>query len=275
MEQYADFSVLMSIYIKETTSNVKECFNSLLKQTVKAKEWVVVEDGPLTEEMYKLLSAYEAKYPGLIKRVPLETNQGLGKALREGILHCSYEIIARMDTDDIARKDRFEKQIELFRNNPELDICGSHIKEFDETPKNIISKRCVPINTKEIYSYQKRRDSFNHMTVMYKKSTVLKAGNYQHAPLMEDSLLWVNMMKIGAVCANVDDYLVYARTGKNMFERRGGWAYFKKYRAGRKQILATGYISYFDYLYTLIIQLGVAIIPNKLRGFIYTRLLRK
>lgn len=108
------FSVLMSLYIKEKPEYARACFDSLLNQTVLADEWVIVEDGSLTDELYALLDEYENNQPGLIKRVQLKENQKLGKALREGMLHCTYEIITRKDTDDIAGKDRFEKQIVLF-----------------------------------------------------------------------------------------------------------------------------------------------------------------
>ena len=133
-----NFSVLMSIYIKEKPEYARACFESLERQTVKANEWVIVEDGPLTLELYSLLDEYEKKYPEIIKRVPLKENQGLGLALREGVLHCSNELVARMDTDDICREDRFELQLKEFEKNPELDICGSHIVEFEETKENIV-----------------------------------------------------------------------------------------------------------------------------------------
>ncbi len=269
------FSVLMSVYFKEKPENIIKCFESLINQTVKADEWVIVEDGPLTDDLYAVLDKYEADYPGLLNRVPLKHNVGLGMALREGVTHCSYELIARMDTDDICRNDRFELQLKHFDQNPDIDICGSHIKEFYDSPDDIKAERKVPLTHKEIADYQKRRDSFNHMTVMYKKSAVLKAGNYQHALLMEDSLLWVNMLKSGAVCENIDDYLVYVRTGEDMYKRRGGFSYFKKYRKGRREILKTGYISYFDYLYTLIVQFMVALMPNFLRKWVFIKLLRK
>ncbi len=268
------FSVLMSIYVKEKLEYAREAFDSLLRQSVRADEWVIVEDGPLTEELYALLDEYEGAYPGLIKRVPLEKNVGLGLALREGVTQCSYELIARMDTDDIAREDRFEKQLALFAERPELDICGSHIKEFATSPDEITAYRKVPIDEKKILEYQKRRDSFNHVTVMFKKSAVLRAGNYQTALLMEDSLLWVNMMRTGSRCGNVDDYLVYVRTGEAMIERRGGWAYYKKYKSGRKKIYETGYISWWDYRVTLIVQFVVAMMPKKLRKFVFEKMLR-
>lgn len=271
----ANISVLMSVYHKEKPEYMRQCFDSLLAQTLKANEWIIVEDGKLTDELYAVLDEYVSKYPELIKRVPLPENVGLGLALRAGVPECSNEIIARMDTDDICRRDRFEKQYAEFQKDDKLDICGSWIKEFEGTTDNVVSKRRVPLKDRAIKEYQKRRDSFNHMTVMYKKSAVLKAGNYQSCLLMEDTLLWVNMIQTGAKCKNLPNCLVYARVGKDMYDRRGGLSYYKKYKLGRKRVYETGYISIFDYYETLIVQLIVCLVPNKLRRFIFLKLLRK
>ena len=178
-----------------------------------------------------------------------------------------------MDTDDIARKDRFEIQLKEFEIDPSLDIFGSQIEEFEETPEAIIAKRTVPLNDQEIKVYQKRRDAFNHMTVMYKKGMVLKAGNYQPCPLMEDTFLWVRMILNGATCKNSEQALVYARIGKGMYERRGGLKYFLKYKEGRKRVYETGFISRWDYYYTIIIQFLVALLPQKIRGLIFKKVL--
>lgn len=269
------FSVLMSIYKKEKPEYCRACFESLLHQTVPASEWVIVEDGPLTEALYAVLEEYVQKYPNLIVRVPLAQNVGLGMALREGIQHCSYELVARMDTDDICKEDRFERQLKEFDKNKDLDVCGTHIEEFCEDVDHITAVRKVPLTDAAIKKYQKRRDGVNHVSVMFKKSTVLKAGNYQHALLMEDSLLWVNMILAGATFMNIDDSLVLARTGADMYARRGGISYFKKYVQGRKKIYETGYISWFDYVYTLLVQLVVALIPNNMRKFVFEKLLRR
>lgn len=264
---YPKFSVLMSLYYKEKPEYLKECLDSLIKQTVKADEWIIVKDGPLTEELEYVLKEYETKYPGLIKYVVFEKNQGLGLALKAGVLACSNEIIARMDTDDICVKDRFERQLEEFLKNPNLDICGSHIKEFDSNVNNILSERKVSLTNEEIKKYQRRRSSFNHMTVMFKKSAVIKAGNYEHAPLMEDDMLWTRMILSGCRGKNIDDYLVYARTGIAMIERRGGWSYFKKYKKSRQKVYRLGLASYWDYFYTLIVQFIVSLMPKKFRLF--------
>ena len=269
------FSVLMSLYIKEKPENLIECMESILNQTVTADEIVIVKDGPLTEELENTLSKYVNENPDLYTIVPLEKNVGLGLALAEGILYCKNELVARMDTDDIARNDRFEKQLAEFERNPALDICGSHILEFEDDVKNIVAQRKVPLDDKSIKEYQKRRDGFNHVAVMFKKSMVLKAGNYQSCLLMEDTLLWVNMIQAGATCMNIDDFLVYVRIGKDMYERRGGLAYFKKYKQGRKRVRETGYIGFWDYYYTLFVQFGVAIVPNKVRGFVFKKMLHR
>ncbi len=271
----APISVLMSVYVKEKPEYLRECFESLLAQTIQAEEWVVVEDGPLTEELYHVLNEYERKYPSLIKRVPLAQNQGLGLALKEGITNCSNELIARMDTDDICVPERFEKQLKAFEEDETLDICGSYIIEFENDITNVLSKRKVPLTNEEIIMYQKRRSAYNHMTVMYKKSAVLKAGNYEHAPLMEDDMLWTRMILSGAKGKNIDEYLVFARTGLAMIERRGGYAYFKKYKASRKKVYQLGLASYGDYMYTLFVQFVVALMPRKIRKWVFIKLLRK
>lgn len=269
------FSVLMSLYIKEKPEYLRQCLDSVLSQSVKADEIVIVKDGPLTDELEQTLSEYVNNDPSLYTLVPLENNVGLGLALAEGIMHCKNELVARMDTDDISRADRFELQLAEFEKNPDLDICGSHILEFEDNINNIVAQRKVPLDDKSIKDYQKRRDGFNHVAVMFKKSTVLKAGNYQSCMLMEDTLLWVNMIQAGAICMNLDDNLVYVRIGKDMYERRGGLSYFKKYKQGRKKVRQTGYIGFWDYYYTLAVQLVVALIPNKLRGWVFKKLLHR
>lgn len=271
---YPKFSVLMSVYIKEKSEYFKECMDSILNQTVKPDEIVIVFDGPISDNLNLMINKYCEENRGLIKLIKNKNNKGLGLALADGVPNCSYDLIARMDTDDIAVEDRFERQLKMFVNDPNLDICGSHIIEFEGNIDNVISYRKVPILHEDIVEYQKQRSAFNHMTVMYKKDSVLKAGNYEHCPLMEDDMMWVRLILSGAKCVNIDDYLVYARTGEAMIRRRGGLDYFKKYREARKKIFKTGFISKWDYYKTLLVQMIVALVPGQLRFFIFKKLLR-
>ena len=264
----------MSLYIKEKPEFFDECMKSILSNTVLPNEIVIVLDGPISDELRQVLDKYVNDNPSLYNIVPLETNQGLGLALREGVLHCNNELIARMDTDDICRKDRFELQLKEFENNPDLDICGSHIKEFENDQTNIVSVRKVPLDNKSIRNYQKKRSSFNHMTVMYKKSAVIKAGNYEHCPLMEDDLLWIKMLLSESQGCNIDDYLVDVRVGDSMIKRRGGLSYFKKYKKARKRILKTGFINRFQYFVSVFVQLIVSLLPIKIRKAFFKKVLR-
>ena len=275
MNKYPKFSVLMSLYIKEKPEYFDQCMQSILNQSAFPDEIVIVLDGPVQDLMYEVLDYYKKNLPDLIHIVSYPENKGLGYALAVGVDACSNELIARMDTDDIARKDRFELQLNEFLKHPELDICGSQIDEFETDPSVIVASRTVPLSDAEIKEYQKRRDAFNHMTVMYKKSAVLKAGNYRPCPLMEDTYLWVRMIQSGAVCANLPESLVYARIGTDMYERRGGWAYFIKYKQGKDLVRSTGYISAVDYYTSIIAQAVAAILPNRLRGWIFKRILHR
>jgi glycosyltransferase involved in cell wall biosynthesis len=248
---------------------------SIISQTILPDEIVIVLDGAISDEVNSVLDKYLKANPKLYVIVPLEKNVGLGLALREGVLHCNNELIARMDTDDISRKDRFEQQLKAFQENPNIDICGGQILEFEDDINNIVSKRTVPLTHNEIIKYQKRRDAFNHMTVMYKKSAVLRAGNYKSCLFMEDDLLWCNMFKTGAIGQNLGENLVYVRVGKDLYKRRGGLKYYRKYKQARKEVYKTGFISWWDYKYTTILQFVVAIMPSKMREYIFKKKLHK
>ncbi|MDE6059150.1 MAG: glycosyltransferase [Clostridia bacterium] len=273
--KYPAFSVLFSVYYKEKPEFFDKALESIYNQTVKADEWVIVKDGPIPQGLQDVIDKYKSYDGVVIKEVQLEENKGLGLALSYGVPECSYELIARMDTDDIAVANRFELQLAEFEKNPDLDLCGGQIIEF-ETDENIpVAERRVPLTQEEIVKFQKQRSAFNHMTVMFKKSKVLEAGNYKDCPLMEDDMLWVDMILAGANCMNVDEYLCNVRTNRDMIVRRGGLKYYKKYKNARKQILDTGFITKKQYRKTNRIQWIVCIMPKWLRKFIFFKLLHK
>ncbi|MCL1950262.1 MAG: glycosyltransferase [Turicibacter sp.] len=270
-----EFSVLISVYAKENAEYFKLAIESILNQTRMPNQVVIVKDGPLTTILDELIEGYEKKFPHLFSIVPLKENQGLGIALQRGIEECKYEYIARMDGDDIAIPQRFEKQLAMFEANPKLDIAGSYIAEFDGDISNVQSYRKVPLKHGEISKFAKRRNPFNHMTVMYKKSAVLKAGNYQPYALTEDYYLWVRMMMSGAICANSKESLVYARTGIDMFGRRGGWKYAKVEFKLQRLFLKIGFINYGEFIRNCLIRGITRVIPNSFRKFVYLKLIRK
>ena len=222
------FSVLMSIYVKEK----EEYFNSAMLsiwdfQTVKPDEIILVQDGPLTNDLYESIERWSAKLSGVLKIVELEQNVGLGDALNLGLEHCSNELVARMDADDICDAERFSKQIDTFQNDTSLSICGTNILEFEGDINNVISTRCLPQLYSDILIASIKLNPFNHMSVMYKKSHIQNVGGYKHLPWMEDWYLWLRLMASGYKGINIPEYLVNARTGMSMISRRSGLKYIK------------------------------------------------
>ena len=276
MSSEIKFSVLMSIYYKENPEWFRVALDSVINQTLQPNEIVLVEDGELTEELYQVIDEYKIKYPNLFNIVPLEKNSGLGEALGIGVLNCSNELIARMDTDDIARNDRFEKQIEFLKNHPDIDVVGSWISEFENNPDEIISYRQLPTVHEDIYKFGQFRCPVNHMTVMYKKSVVLNAGNYKTFKNIEDYYLWGRMLKQGAKFANIPECLVNVRAGNAMFSRRANLTYFWNSEFPlHTELFKMGYISFKQYLRNICSKFLLRVIPKWAMAFVYKKFLRR
>ncbi|EKO3878686.1 glycosyltransferase [Vibrio metschnikovii] len=220
-----NFSVLMSIYEKEAPSNLDSCFESLHFQSVLANEIILVLDGPIGEDLLAIIDKWSLLLP--IERICLPENVGLGKALNIGLKHCTNELVARMDTDDIALPNRFAVQLSCFFQDSSLSICGSYISEFDDNPQVPISTRTLPISHERIYKGIAWANPFNHMTVMYRKSDIETVGGYQDLPSMEDWYLWARLLANGYKAYNIPEALVLARTGFSMIQRRSGIDYVK------------------------------------------------
>ena len=270
------FSVCMSVYKNDKPEYVIIALDSVINQSVKPAEIVLVVDGPVPVALNNLLDEYVEKYLSLFNVIRLSENQGLGNALKIAIEAAKYELIARMDSDDIAVSDRFEKQITCFLNDQRLSIVGGSISEFIETPDNIVGHRICPLTDKEIKIYMKSRCGFNHMAVMFKKSDVLRVGNYQHWHYNEDYYLWIRMMLAGCKFANLSDTLVNVRVGKDMYARRGGWKYFKSEASLQRYMWKHGIIGLDRYIYNVAIRFAVQVaMPNSLRGWVFRTFARK
>lgn len=268
------FSVLLSVYKNEKPEYLRRAIESIyFDQTLKPNEIVLVEDGPLTIELYNTIEKLKIKLESILKIVKLERNSGLGVALNKGILKCENELIARMDTDDIAYPSRFEKQIEYMTSNPKIDVLGSYMAEFVDSTENIICIKDAPI--KNIENYMKYRDPVNHPTVILKKSKVLEAGNYQEILLNEDSYLWRRMLVKGAQFYNLSEPLLYFRVSNDTYKRRGGIKYIKAEWILQKKYLDLSVINRKEFLINIITKAIVRILPNQIRKVIYLKLLRK
>lgn len=264
------YSVLMSLYRKEKPEYLKLAIDSMINQTVRPDEIVLVEDGPLTDELYAVLDEYP-----MLHRIKNETNLGLGLALNVGLKECKNELVARMDTDDCSKPDRCEKQLARFYEKPYLAIVGSHIDEFVGDPSNVISQRIVPTTSEEIYNFAKKRSAFNHPAVMYSKTAVLDNNGYADLKRNQDVDLFGRMQFAGYKAENIDESLLWFRSSDELAKRRKSWQNTWSYIATIRKFWKMGYSSFADYAMVGIAQMGMYLMPVKVQNFVYKKFLRK
>ncbi|MGG5145063.1 glycosyltransferase family 2 protein [Alcaligenes ammonioxydans] len=267
------FSVLMSLYAREKPIYLDQALNSLLNMTLLADEIVMVLDGPITDDLQTVLDAYSDRLP--LKIIKLKQNQGLGRALNEGLKNCSFEWVARFDTDDINFPDRFEKQIVYIKKNPSVDIIGGWVVEFENSISDAYGLKKVPLNHLEIVKFAKYRNPFNHMTVMFKKKKVEDLGGYRDESLYEDYGLWVRLIQAGAKTANLGMPLVYARAGIEMIKRRGGWSYAINEYKFQRDFRISGFISYSQFLFNIMTRIPLRLLGGGVRFLFYKNFLRE
>ena len=273
--EYRGYYVLMSVYHKEKLEYLKQAIESIQAQTLSTNDFVLVCDGPLNEPLDSVITAKQQEMGESLNVVRLAKNGGLGNALNEGIKHCKNELVARMDSDDIAYPNRCEKQMAVFNAHPEVSICSGIVEEFTTDLNTVDAKRVPPETNAEIVEFAKKRNPFNHPCVMYKKSAVEAVGSYQDFYLLEDYYLWLRMLMAGCQGYNIQEPLLHMRAGSDMYLRRAGWKYAKTQARLFKFMKKQGFIGEGQYIKSCVIRSGSSLAPNWLRKFIFEKVLRK
>lgn len=266
-----NFSVLISVYVKENPYCFSEALKSIwLNQTLRPDEIIIVEDGPITGELEKVIVEFANQ--ASVQRVKISENKGLGPALNLGLLHCQHEIVARMDSDDICHPSRFDKQINFLVNNPDVSLLSSNISEFDNDYQNVSNERCVPCKHSEIVEFSKLRNPMNHMAVMFRKTAVLDSGGYIPFLGYEDYYLWVRMLVKGYKAHNLEESLVYARVGNNMLARRQGYIYFKQELKLQAEFVRLGHINLIQFSRNICLRAIPRLLPIKALKMVYNHI---
>lgn len=272
-----NFSVLISIYFKENPNYFEQALVSVLNQTLKPSEIVLIKDGPLNDELDSIAEKFQNLYPDIFKVIALPTNKGLGNALSIGVLACKNEIVARMDTDDICVLDRFEKQFKFLKENPDIDLIGSNVEEFNNIPGDLKRYRKMPEKSEQLLSYSRFRNPVNHPTVMFRKSKVLEAGNYNGEILLfEDFSLFIRMLQNGCSFYNMQECLLYFRTGLGIqvIKRRSGLFYIKNEWKFARLALKIKRLTFFEWLFYVSTKLPLRLLPPRVLLFVYNKFLR-
>jgi glycosyltransferase involved in cell wall biosynthesis len=271
-----NFSVLISVYSKELPSHLALALESILiNQTVLPNEIVIVKDGLLPQDLNNILDNYKKNYPTIVKIYGYDQNKGLGFALNYGLKECIHELVFRMDSDDIAHSNRFEKQIEIFNKyQGEITIVGSNIEEFNNVPGDLKMFRNVPTSPQKIEKNKFYRNPFNHMTVAFFKSAIINSGGYKSMPGYEDYYLWLRVLK-NFKGINLKESLVFARVGNGMITRRQGFSFFVKEYNFQKTLLKENLISTKIFRKNIVYRIFPRLFPVFLLKIIYNKFLRK
>lgn len=267
------YAVLMSCYAKDRPEWLSLALESMAGQTLRPTEVVLVFDGPLTEGLVAAVDAFDAAHPGLLVRVPLERNVGLGPALNAGLARCSCDVVARMDADDFSRPARLERQLAKLAEG--YDMVGCNATEFSGDVDSPNSERVMPETHDEIVRFAKRRAPFVHPAFVVRRSSLEAVGGYRSVPYAEDFDLFIRLLRAGFRGYNLQEPLVAVRVDDDVYRRRGGLGYARDMLSFNALELREGWFSPAEFLVRSAANVGVALIPNGARDLVYKRLLRR
>lgn len=259
-------SVLMSVYNKDDPAYLSQTLKSLCAQTLRPSEVVLVEDGPISEELTGVIERYRTEL--LIKSVKMADNGGLAVALNEGLKHCRYDLVARMDSDDICLPERFEAQVKFMKANNNVAVSSAWVEERDRLMQNVASVRRVPSMHSDIVRFAKRRNPVNHPVSIFRKRIIIEMGGYPNIRKAQDYALWSLMIMRGYRFANIPQVLLKMRTGSDLMSRRG-FEYLCQEIKLLKLQRECGFLSCWDYFINLILRSTVRLQPLCIKRIMY------
>lgn len=267
-----DLSAVMSVYKNDSPVFFQQAIDSVLKQTLQPKEFIIVVDGPVGNDLNDVIALAEL-HP-YVKIVRLEQNCGAGAARKIAIRECTTEFVALMDADDICIEDRFEIQMHEF-NDENIGVVGGRIEEFKIEPGDLGIIRDNPTTPEEIYSFGKWRNPINHVTLMYRMSHYNLVGGYSNVRHIEDweliSRFLVNQVSI----LNIPKTLVHVRSSNAMVVRRRKWPKFFGRMAVFWVMYRNKYFGLHNYLGNVLIFVVLRLLPAWITANLYKNVLRK
>ena len=210
----------MSVYNDE--KYIGEAIESILCQTFNDFEFIIIDDCS-SDESRSIISCHSKKDSRII--IHRNLNQmGLGYSLRKSIIMSRGELIARMDADDISVPERLDKQVHFFNKHANISILGTAAIDIDENGDKL-RNRNVPITHEEIRQILPWANPMVHTSVMFRKADILKLGSYSRGlPKLQDYELWFRAISKNFLFANLDEPLVFYRTGENYYQKKS-WSY--------------------------------------------------
>lgn len=263
----APFSVLMSIYLNTNADYFHRAMKSVWDdQILKPAEIVVVLDGPIKVSVQQVVLFWKQKLGSKFIELVIPQNSGLSNALNVGLTKCSYDIVARMDDDDISLPSRFLKQYIYMIQHEDLAVLGGQIQERNDDLTEILSNKVLPLSGEEIINFSKWRCPLNHPTVFFRKKIIQNIGGYPNI-YPEDFPLWGKLIKFGYKIENLPDILLVMRQEEASLSRRG-YKFFKGEVKGLRYLYEIGQISSLQLIIGVTIRFLIRLSPRCVKQMI-------
>jgi glycosyltransferase involved in cell wall biosynthesis len=268
------FSVLLPVYAGDEPASFGRAFESVTTdQERPPAEVVVVRDGPVTASLAAGLEHLVGGSPVPVTVVELSENRGLARALEAGLAACSYDIVGRMDADDISLPERFAMQVPLVEEG--FDVVGSSLVEMGRDEHDLRGIRRPPLTHAAIARSARFHSPFNHPTVVLRRSVVARVGGYEPLTFFEDYWLWVRLLAGGARAANVDRPLLLYRVGSGAYERRGGRRLVGPEIELQRRMRRIGFTSRTQFIRNVLVRGLWRLAPLRLRHALYGLVFRR
>jgi len=262
-------SVIMSVYDGDSAVYLRESIHSVVNQSYKNIEIILIGDGVTELNLLNEIRGMELQYSDVLSYLPQDKNKGLASCMNLAISKAIGCFIARMDADDIMDLKRLEEQVIFLKENSQVDIVGSFIKEFniDSGSEKLV---VYPVDHESMKSSFGKRNPLAHPSVMMKRSFFDKAGYYPlHTDKDEDTILWLNGFLNNCRFANIPQPLTNMRVSNGFFERRSGifkaWQDFRN----RSRVIMSLDLSKKNFIYS-IGRFIIQIIPSPfIKRYIY------
>lgn len=220
----SDISILMSVYKSENPAFLNKALQSVWDdQSLKPDKIVLVQDGPVGDELIKVLNQWKERLGGNLCLLKNEINIGLTKSLIKGLSLITTKYVARMDSDDISLPERLLKQFTFLEENPKISVVGCDIQEFSAKNDNMGIRR-FPRNTEDAKNNIYKANPLAHPAVMMRKSMFNEGISYNpNYRTTQDLALWFDVLAAGYEVANLNDVLLKFRREDEIYHRRANW----------------------------------------------------
>ena len=261
-------SVIMSVY--NGRRYLKEAVESILNQTFKNFEFIIIDDGS-TDKSPQILDEYAKRDKRI--RVIHQKNIGLTKSLNKALKLAQGRYIARMDADDIAYKSRFKKQVKFLQKHPKIGLVGSYVDVIDEKGKTI-GQFIYPTSDKKIKKELIKKNPFCHPIVMFKKEVTEKTGAYnEDFSAAQDYDFWMRISKYYQM-VNLPEVLGAWRIERESITSQKNLSQIKANLHIQRKAIKDGLYPWY-YLIFLLRTCFLFIFPFRFRNFIKKRFLWK